>query len=510
MIITLGDRHFSCRDILSFAQDGNQLVLSAASLARISAGRTIVEKMASGSQPIYGVNTGLGGNLRHRIPVGDIEDFQTQIVFGRMIGLGPALDPAICRAILLCRLIELSSGATGVSLETIQLLIELFNRGVTPVIPSLGSIGASDIGVLAHLAAVVIGHGEAWCNGERMAGGKALAAVGLQPATLRAKDGIGLVNHAAACATLAAHAVCALEDALLAATAAAALSCEGYGANPSILDPRLHAARPASGQVEAAAMMRRALAGSSIHEPGSARYVQDALSFRLLAPALGATLGALATARRESEIEINGVTVTPMIFIDDHDILSSPNFHTPALSLAFDALAISLTHFASLSAFRLSKLMTAAFSGLPQYLSPVGGGSAGYVSLQKTTSALYCDIRSCAAPVGLDALPVSDTVEDVASYAMQAIVKVRRQLERFGYLTAIEALAAAQAVDLRAPPKLGAASSCLHQAIRHVVPPLHADRPPGADVEDVLTCLYDPALVARLRAIIMVQGGSPS
>ncbi|WP_376800872.1 aromatic amino acid lyase, partial [Candidatus Raskinella chloraquaticus] len=273
MIIALGDRQFSCRDILSVAQNGNQLALSAGSRARISAGRAIIEQMAAGSEPIYGVNTGLGGNLRHRIPAGDIEDFQTQIIFGRMIGVGPALDPVICRAILLCRLIELSSGATGVSLDTIQLLVELFNRGVTPVIPSLGSIGASDIGVLAHLAAVVIGHGEAWFDGERMTGGAALAAAGLQPARLREKDGIGLINHAAASATLAAYAVCALEDALLAATAVAALSYEGYAANPAILDPRLHAARPAGGQEEAAAMMRRALAGSSIHEPGSARYV---------------------------------------------------------------------------------------------------------------------------------------------------------------------------------------------------------------------------------------------
>ncbi len=507
MITSLGDRRFSCRDIVLVAQNGNQLALSAGSLARISAGRAIVEQMAAGSEPIYGVNTGLGGNLRHRIPAGDIEDFQTQIIFGRMIGVGPALDPVICRAILLCRLIELASGATGVSLDTIQLLVELFNRGVTPVIPSLGSISASDIGALAHLAAVVIGHGEAWFNGERMSGGAALAAAGLQPARLREKDGIGLINHAAASATLAAYAVCDLEDALLVATAVAALSYEGYAANPAILDARLHAARPAGGQEEAAGMMRRALAGSSIHEPGQARYLQDVLSFRLLAPALGTTLAALATARRESEIEINGVVVTPMIFIDDKEILSSPNFHTPSLSLAFDTLAISLTHFASLSAFRLSKLMTAAFSGLPQYLSPVGGGSAGYVSLQKTTSALYCDIRSLAMPVSLDALPVSDTVEDVASYAMQAIAKLQRQMERFRYLSAIEALAAAQAVDLRGAPRLGVATSCLHQAIRHVVPPLQADRPPGADVEVVVKCLSDPGLLAQLRAIIMPQGG---
>lgn len=502
MIIALGDKRFSCRDLLAGAQAGRQLTLSQASIERILAGRTHIERLAEGDQPIYGVNTGLGGNLRHRIPVAEIQAFQTQIILGRMIGLGPALDQPTCRAVLLCRLIELASGAAGVSLQTIELLIELFNRGVTPVVPALGSISASDIGPLAHMAAVTIGHGEAWFGGQRMAGGDALRAAGLQPAKLREKDGIGLINHGAVSATLAARAVCETEDALLVASAVAALSYEGYAANPSILDARLHAARPAGGQEEAAAMMRRALVGSGLYEPDGARDVQDALSFRLLAPALGATLAALETARRESEIEINGVAVTPMIFIAEGDILSSPNFHTPALSLAFDTLAISLTHLASLGAYRLSKLMTASFSGLPRYLSPLGGGSAGYVSLQKTASALYADIRSGAAPVGIDALPVSDTVEDVASYAMQAIVKLRRQMIAFRYLTAIEALAAAQAVDLRKVARLGVAGRCLHQAIRAMVPPLQADRPPGADVETVAACLAAPTLIAQLRAIM--------
>lgn len=503
MNFVVGEQKITCRDVLAAGSSTAKAVLSPASLARIEAGASLVEQQAGGEKPIYGVNTGLGGNLGHRIPPDEIARFQQQIVFGRMIAFGEALDPALCRSILFCRLIELASGATGVSAETVALLFDMYNRGVTPVIPSLGTISASDIGLMAHMAAVAVGHGEAWYGGERMSGREALARAGLTPVRLKVKDGIGLINHAAATSASGALAVNMVDDLIAVLIAVSALSYEGYAANPSILDERLHAARPAAGQIDAAALLRGALAGSGLFDAERPRNVQDALSFRLLAPALGATLSAVDFTRREIETEINGVVVTPMVLIEDGTILSSPNFHTPSLSLAFDSLAISLTHLASLTAFRLAKLMTAALSGLPKYLSPIGGGSAGYVTLQKAASALFAEIRSRCMPVGIDAFPVSDTVEDVASYTYLAIAKLRDQLKPFRYLIAIEALTAAQAVDLRKTEKLGAASAIIHRAIREVVPGLDQDRPPGADVEAVAKALFDPALIARLHAILL-------
>lgn len=501
MSIRLGDTPFSCAQIVAIAAQDQPVELSPASRTRILAARALIERQEAKATPIYGVNTGLGGNLRHRIPAEEIEAFQRQIIIGRMIGVGPALDPLLCRTALLCRLIEFASGSSGTSLATIELLCDMFNRGLTPVLPGRGTIGASDIGLLAHMAAVAIGEGEAWYRGERMAGAAALAAAGLAPALLKAKDGIGIINHAAVSGALAASTIVEADDVLFASSVVGALSFEGYAANINILDSRLHEARPAAGQVAAAARLREMLVGSALYQPGMARDVQDVLSFRLFAPALGSALAAHEHARGETEIEVNGITITPMVMADGA-ILSSPNFHTPALSLAFDSLAIALTHLASLSAYRLSKLMTGHLSGLPKYLSPVGGGSAGYVSLQKTTSALYSEIRSHAGPVGLDALPVSDTVEDVASYSFQAISKLRAQLLPFRYILAIEALAAAQAVDLRAISPLGAITGQLYHAIRDCVPPLTVDRPPGADVESVVKALFLPHVLAKLRYIL--------
>jgi len=264
---------------------------------------------------------------------------------------------------------------------------------------------------------------------------------------------------------------------------------EGYAANPAILDPRLAAARPAPGQVEAAAALRDALAGSALLAPGAARSLQDALCFRLAAPVLGAAMAALRQAEAVLETEINGATTTPLVLVEAGEILSSPNFHAPALTLALDALAAALAHAADASALRICKLMTHRFSGLPAYLSPVGGRSAGYVSLQKTAGDLLAEIRGAALSPGMGALAVSDTVEDLAPLTLHAVRRLDRQWTPLRYLQAIEALAAAQATDLRGLAPLGTGTAPLHAAIRARVPPLAEDREPAIDVEAVAEVL---------------------
>jgi histidine ammonia-lyase len=220
-----------------------------------------------------------------------------------------------------------------------------------------------------------------------------------------------------------------------------------------------------------------------------ARNIQDALCFRLAAPVIGAARWALDAATAIVEAEINGTTTTPLVLLEDDAILSSPNFHNPALTLALDRVAAATAHAAESAALRAAKLLTARFSGLPAYLSPVGGGSAGYVSLQKTAGDLLAEIRAQAQPSGLDALAVSDTVEDVAPLSQHAVRRLDRQREPWRYLIALEALVAAQAVDLRGVAPLGAGTAPLHAAIRAAVPPLAEDREPGPDVEEVARVL---------------------
>ena len=286
------------------------------------------------------------------------------------------------------------------------------------------------------------------------------------------------------------------------AQAVTVLSGEGYGMNPSIFEARIHALRPAAGQEQAAAWFRAALEGSSLYASGAPRSIQDALSFRVVAPLFGTARNALAQAEKETEIELNGAADNPAVLLETNEMLSTPNFHTPALALALDTLAIAHVHLATASAQRILKLMNPQLSGLPKYLSPVGGASAGLLPLQKTVASLLAEIRLHAQPASLDAIAVSEMVEDVAPQTPLAARKLATQIDLLQWLIAIEALVAAQAVDLRKPKSLGRVAKMLHTAIRNSVPTLHEDRATGPDVAAVRQAIN----AAELRSVLANVG----
>jgi histidine ammonia-lyase len=473
-----------------------QVTLSAEARERVAAARAVVERAAAGEQPIYGLNTGLGGNLKYRLAPEQITGFQTQFVVGRAIGVGEPLPRAVVRAAMLARANAMTLGGAGVSPAVLDLLIELINRDVTPVVPRWGSIGAGDLGLLAHIALVVIGRGLAEHDGRVLPGDEALRAAGLSLATLGPKDGLALCNGNALSAGMAGLALETARRLLRSSEQAAALSFEGYAANPSIFDPRLAAAHPAFGQVAAAQRFRELIAGSSLSDAGSARSIQDALSFRCLSHVHGAAMDALERAVAACELELNAAADNPLVLTADDEMLSTGNFHLMALALAGDTLAMALSSVAAMAVGRIVKLMDADFTQLPRYLSPVGGASAGLVSMQKTAVALYGEIRRHANPAGLDQFAVSETVEDHSAQAPLVYAKLTDQLAAFERLVALEMLVAAQAVDLRRPARLSASSAALHAAIRAAVPTLHEDRESGADVEKIVGLLRAGPVVA--------------
>jgi len=466
---------------------------------RVKASRAVVENFAAGDRPIYGLNTGLGANLKHRLSPEEITAFQTQFVVGRSIGVGEPLPRPVVRAAMLARANAMALGGAGVSPGVLDLLLEMLNRGVTPVVPRWGSIGAGDLGLLAHIALVAIGRGEAELRGMRMPGFYALEQVGMKPAVLGPKDGLALCNANALSAAMAGLALKRARDVLGLADRAAALSFEGYGANPSIFDARLAAARPAAGQVASAARFRALLDGSSLADPGAARSIQDALSFRCLSQVHGVAWDALDRAIQACELELNSAAENPLVMApgdgeEDAEMLSSGNFHLGALSLAGDTLAMALANVAAMQVGRIVKLMQAELTQLPRYLTPVGGASAGFVPTQKTAVALYGEVRRHANPAGLDQFAVSETVEDHSPQTPLVYAKLDDQVAALERLVALEMLVAAQAVDLRKPARLGESSAALHATIRAAVPPLSQDRENGPDVERIVA-----AVVGRRR-----------
>ena len=490
------------RAFVALVDSREPIGLSSGARERIVAARRVVDRHADGDTPIYGLNTGLGGNLGHRVAPTDMAAFQVQLLRGRAVGVGEPLPARVGRAALLARLVGVCRGTAGASLPVVEQMLAMHNAGLSPVIPTYGSIGAGDLALGAHLGLALIGEGELWVDGERRAAGAALAAAGLAPVILQPKDALVLANHSAVSVALAATALIRAERLVSLARGTATLAGEGYAMNLSIFDAAVNALRPSAGQARAAAWFRRAFDGSWLGA-AAPRAIQDALSFRTLAPLFGVVTTALERLAQAVDAELDAGADNPSVLLaaDPPAMLSTPNFHTPDIALALDALAQALVQAANASAQRIIKLMMPSLSGLPKYLSPIGGSSAGLVPMQKTVAALLGEIQRHAAPVTLSALPVSEMVEDVAPHTPLAARKLDEQLEALRLLIGIEALVAAQAIDLRRPPALGMVAAALHARIRDTVPMLGEDRPTGQDVEPLLRALESsevPALLARL------------
>ena len=481
---------------LALAISPEPLTIKREVMPAIKNARAIVEAHVAGEAPVYGLNTGLGANLDYRLQAEEIEAFQLQILRGRCVGTGPALPEVVCRGALLSRLISASKGYSGLSPELYQTMKQVYESGLAPVIASTGSIGAGDLVLSAQMGLALTGEGEFWLDGKKTDATKALHKKGIKPHTLQAKDAMVLANNSAVTIAQTAVVLGECEKLLLLSQSVAAMAAEAYAVNPAIFAGELQALRPASGQVEAAAFFRAALAGAST----PASQIQDALSFRVVATLFGTTRTALQYIINEWEIEANAAAENPVV-MPDGEMYSTPNFHTPAIAHGLDSLSIAIHTLIHASAQRSVKLMTPQLSGLNKYLSPVGGASAGLVPMQKTIAALLGESRFYAQPAGLEAMVVSDMVEDVAPQTLLCAQMLEKQLVSIRSLIGIEALAAAQALDLRRPESFGVASSILHPAIREQVSMLEQDRAMSSAIEQTLAAIERPDVIRQLRTL---------
>ena len=464
-------------DIVAVADGRRRVELDPAVRERLVAARAALDHAAQGGQRIYGLNTGLGAKVGLDLADDPVE-FQNMLLRGRAIGVGEPMPGRDVRAIMAARIAMLSAGGSGLSPHVFEALVALLDHDVLPIVPSTGSLGEGDLGLLAHMALVLIGEGEAICQGTRLPGAAALDRVGLTPVALGPKDGLSLINASAVAVGRACLLLAECRRLITWQMHATALSLAAASANRAILDPCIQAARPAPGQVEVAGELRRLLDGTCQPE----RSIQDPLAFRCVASVLGAQLAAERHAREQTELELGAAADNPVVLADGA-VLSTGNFALPAFSLAHENLGLATAHAAQLGAARIIHLTNGTRLGLPRALSVQAATAAGFVPLQKTVSALLAQIRHAAQPVILDLLAVSEGVEDHGTQAPLVVAKTRTMLASWRRLIAIELLAAAQAVDLREGLALGAPLAGLHAAIRSLVPRLDQDRPLGPDAE---------------------------
>jgi histidine ammonia-lyase len=464
----------------------------------------VVADLAAGDAPVYGVNTGFGDLATVRIPVAELRSLQRNLVRSHAAGVGDPLPVDVVRAVLLLRANTLAAGRSGVRAGLAEMLLEMLDRGVHPVIPMHGSVGASgDLAPLAHAALVVIGEGEAFIEGERMPGGEALRKVGLKPVELAPKEGVALINGTQ---VMTAIGCLALHDAeVLAAVAdiVGAMSAEALRATDTAWDIELHAARPHPGQQTVAANLRALMEGSmnvASHRVGDPR-VQDPYSVRCMPQVHGASRDALAYVRRVLEIEINAVTDNPLVFAEGRRVVSGGNFHGQPVGIALDLAAIAVAELADISEARVDRLTNAHVSGLPPFLTREAGTNSGFMVAQYTSAALVTENRLRAYPASVESLPTSAGMEDHVSMGMHAANKLTAVVRNTRDALAIEALCAAQGLDL-----IGATTAPgVHEArrvVREHVPMLESDRALAPDITAVADLIEREILLVAVRSRI--------
>jgi histidine ammonia-lyase len=481
--------------------------LSPPSIALLVAQRGVVDAAVAGRVPAYGITTGLGARVTSPLPAAELAEMSVRTIRGRANAVGPPLPPDVVRAVMTTRVNQMAGGGSGAHPGVAGLLVAMINAGVLPEIPSIGSIGAGDLCLLAHLGLAVIGEGWATLGGERMPAADALRRAGLAPATLGPKDGLALCNSSAVSAAMAALALADVEAGLEHAYAVAALSFEGFRAATTPAQADVLAAHGAPGEARAGRRLLHQLAGSLLLEPGHARRLQDPLSWRCVPQVHGALEAAIDFAGPAVHAELNGSSDNPLV-LDGGDgavgrLLSTGNFQSSTLALALDTVALGLHQVAALSVARTSRLLVADLTGLPANLSRYGPERSGFAPLVKTGQALMARLRQLAAPTYDDPRPGAADVEDNSNNALLGGQRLAEMAELARPVFAIEALIAAQAVELAAPARLAPAPAALLDAIRVRVAPLDDDRACGADIEAVADLLVLAGRPSGFRPIAL-------
>ncbi len=490
------------------AAERRPVLLAPDSREDVNRARAVVDEIVAGNKLAYAITTGVGKLSDVRIAGDQIRELQVNLVRSHAVGVGTPLSAAETRAMMLLRANSLANGNSGVRAIVIDTLCEMLNRGVTPVVPSQGSVGASgDLAPLAHLALALIGEGECFDEkNARVSSAEALQRAQIKPLVLESKETISLINGTQAMLSVGTLALLAAEALVDTADVLGGLSCDALKGTDAAFDERIHKARPHRGQIKSAANLRHMLEGSQIRESHrTCGRVQDAYSLRCIPQVHGAVRDTLEHCRSVFEIEANSAVDNPLVFItnpDDAegDVISGGNFHGEPLAFALDFMAIALSALAGISERRIERLVNPALSeGLPPFLAPGAGLNSGFMMLQVTAAALVSENKVLAHPASVDSITTSGNKEDYVSMGMTAALKLRRIVENARNVLAIEAMAVAQALDFLAPLKSSKRGEEAHASIRAVCATMVHDRVMYPDVARISELIASGKIAGILR-----------
>jgi histidine ammonia-lyase len=515
--VLIDGESLTIEDVVAVSRGGTQVEIPKKVKGKVERSRRVLEEFVRKKKVVYGVTTGFGALASVVIPTERIKQLQSNMIKSHSAGVGKPLGRDATRALMVLRANTLAKGNSGIRLETLETLVQMINKGVHPIIPEKGSVGASgDLAPLSHMTLVVMGEGEAEYKGERMSGGAAMKKAGISPVELNAKEGLALNNGTQLMTAIGVLAIHDAERLIKTAEIAASMSLEALSGISDAFDKRIHRVRPHPGQIATARNIRFFTRGSEmikssdevIKEMGApeTRAPQDPYSLRCVPQVLGTTRDAITYARKVIEIEINSATDNPLIFTDDGACLSGGNFHGQPVSVAMDLLGIALTIVGNMSERRIARLIDKDLSyGLAAFLihgEVEKGIHSGFMPAQITAAALASENKVLVHPASVDSIPTTANFEDFVSMGSIAARKAAEILKNVEHIVAIELLCAAQGIDLRGPEKLGHGTRVAHSLIRKRVPILVEDRVISEDIEAVTELIRSGELVKTVEEAI--------
>lgn len=495
MTIQINGNNLTIDQVIKVTRDGAEVGMTPDAIERINASAALLQRLVKKDIAIYGVTTGIGEFSRIRVSPEMGAELQRRILYSHAAGTGDPFPEEVVRAGMLLRANTLCRGHSGVRLQIPQILLNMVNKGVTPVVCEKGSLGVSgDLSPMAQMGIVCLGEGEAYYKGERMPGAAAMEKAGITTIELTYKEGLGLINGSQMCTGGAALELFDARNLIKNAFIASAMTIDALKGVQSAYDERLHASRPFRGQIGVAKHLRTLMADSEIIADGSGK-VQDGYSMRCTPQVYGPTVEAWGYVLDQVETEMNSSSDNPLFFTEDEEHLAGGNFHSQNIALAMDFLAMAMSEIAGLSERHTNRLLNPKLSGLPDFLIEGKGINSGLMVAQYTAAALVSENKILSHPAVVDSISVSADQEDHVAMTPIAVRKCGEILRNVGAVLAIEMLAASQAFDFRKPKKPGRGTRAAYEKIRELVPFMEDDRVLYPDIEKIVAMVRDGSIV---------------